>query len=124
MARIFLVDDDVDLVAMNKAVLETKGHEVEVAFNGDEARAALAAARPDVAVLDVMMEDTTAGFRLARDIHAQCPGLPMLMLTGIREAENIKFQFEPDETWLPVAKFVEKPITPDALAAEVEALLN
>ena len=123
MAKVFLVDDDVDLNEMNKVVLEAKGHDVQVAFSAEEALKALETATPDIAVLDVMMEDDTAGFTLARALHEKFPTLPLLMLTGVREAKDITFKFEPDETWLPVAEFVEKPVTPDVLADKIATLL-
>ena len=124
MARVFLVDDDVDLVEVNKLVLEEKGHEVLVAYSGAEASGMIDGAKPDVAVLDVMMENDTAGFQLAREIHARYPKLPMLMLTGIRQAKGVTFTFEPDDTWLPVVRFMEKPIDPDELVAEIAAVLK
>jgi DNA-binding response OmpR family regulator len=123
MARILLVDDDVDLVAQNRLVLEKKGHDVVVAYNAAEARDLLDGAAPDLMVLDVMMEETTTGFQLARDVRARYPSLPLLMLTGIREAKNVRFKIEPDECWLPVTVFMEKPVTPEKLAAEIAALL-
>ena len=78
---------------------------------------------PDLAVLDVMMEDKTVGFALARELHQLSPQLPMVMLTGIRKEMQLGYGFEPDETWLPVSKFIEKPVNPRVLADEVEKLL-
>jgi CheY-like chemotaxis protein len=70
-----------------------------------------------------MMEDKTAGFDLARKLHEQFPKMPMIMLTGIRKEMDLGFGFEPDETWLPVSKFMEKPVNPRVLAEEAEKLL-
>lgn len=123
MAHILLVDDDQDLIDMNRTVLSQRGHEVTVAYSADEARKAAAAAHPDAAVLDVMMEDVTVGFELARYLHSEMPALPMIMLTGIRKEMNLGYSFEPDETWLPVTKFLEKPVNPRVLAEELEKLL-
>ena len=123
MAHILLVDDDEDIIEMNKTVLEQRGHEVTVAYSAAEARQKILARRPDVAVLDVMMEEMTVGFDLARHLHAEMPRLPMVMLTGIRREMNLAFSFEPDETWLPVTKFMEKPVNPRVLAEELEKLL-
>ncbi len=123
MARILLVDDDEDLIDMNTTVLTQRGHEVTVAYSAAEAREAARRQPPDAAVLDVMMEDKTAGFDLARDLHAQLPDMPMLMLTGIRKEMGFSFRFEPDETWLPVAKFLEKPQNPRLIADELDKLL-
>ena len=123
MAHILLVDDDQDLIEMNKTVLSQRGHDVTVAYSAAEARQAAREHPPDAAVLDVMMEDKTAGFDLARELHAQLPEMPMLMLTGIRREMGFSFRFEPDETWLPVARFLEKPQNPRVIADELDSLL-
>ena len=124
MAQILLVDDDQDLIEMNKTVLIQRGHQVTVAYSAAEARQIAKANLPDIAVLDVMMEDKTAGFELARHLHEMSPTLPLLMLTGIRKEMQLGYSFEPDETWLPVSKFLEKPVNPRILADEVETLLK
>ncbi len=123
MANIMLVDDDQDLIEINKTMLAQRGHTVTVAYSAAEAREAVRTSVPDLAVLDVMMEDMTVGFDLARRLHEQFPALPMIMLTGIRKEMRLGFTFEPDETWLPVTKFLEKPVNPRILADEVEKLL-
>jgi DNA-binding response OmpR family regulator len=123
MAQILLVDDDQDLVEMNKTVLTQRGHNVTVAYSAAEATKIAQANLPEIAVLDVMMEDKTVGFALARELHKLSPKLPMIMLTGIRKEMDLGYGFEPDETWLPVSKFLEKPINPRILADEVEKLL-
>lgn len=123
MARILLVDDDQDVIEMNRTVLAQRGHEVVVAYSAAEARAIAPANLPDLAVLDVMMEDKTIGFELARELHALQPDMPMIMLTGISKEMKLGYSFAPDETWLPVSKFLDKPINPRLLADEVDKLL-
>jgi CheY-like chemotaxis protein len=123
MARILLVDDDQDLIEMNQMVLTRRGHKVTAAYSAAEAWVAAQADPPDAAVLDVMMEDKTAGYKLARQLHERFPSLPMIMLTGIRKEMHVPYPFEPDETWLPITKLLEKPLNPRALADEVERLL-
>jgi DNA-binding response OmpR family regulator len=124
MAYILLVDDDQDLVEMNKTVLTQRGHDVAVAYSAAEARKTAQAKTPDLSVLDVMMEDKTAGFDLARSLHELSPSMPMIMLTGIRKEMQLGYSFEPDETWLPVSRFIEKPVNPRVLADEVDKLLK
>ena len=124
MATVLLIDDDVDLVDLNRLVLEHRGHKVLVAYSAAEARKVLASAKPDITVLDVMMESATAGFDLAREVHKSLPALPMIILSGVHEVMGVPFRFEPDETWLPVVKFLDKPVVPAVLAAEIEAALK
>jgi len=124
MATILLVDDDVDLVQMNRRVLEHRGHSVVCANTAEEARELLKTTQPELAVVDVMMESQTAGFDLAREIHQRLPEVPMIVLSGIHEATGVPFRFEPDETWLPVLKFLDKPVAPADLAGEIENILS
>lgn len=60
MTTVLLIDDDVDLVEMNRAVLEPRAHQVLAACEAAETRGALAGAQPDMAVLEVMMESLAA----------------------------------------------------------------
>jgi CheY-like chemotaxis protein len=97
---------------------------VRTAYSGSEAQKALGAGKPDVIVLDVMMESLDAGFSVARAIHQMYPDVPTLMLTSVHEATGVPFRFEPDESWLPVTKFMDKPVAPAKLADEIEAMLK
>ncbi len=124
MAHILLVDDDMDLVQVNSLVLERRGHQVTVAYSAVEALETLEQCEPDILLVDVMMETKSAGFELARAVHQRYPQMPMVMLTGVRDAMGVNFKFEPDETWLPVTVFLEKPIDPVTLANKVEEVLR
>ena len=124
MATLLLVDDDADIQEANRTVLEAHGHKVTLAFSAAEARTALQKTVPDLVMLDVMMEKTDAGFEASRDIRAAYPDLPILMVTSIHEHVDKNMRFAPDDTWLPVTKFVEKPLPPAKLVAEVDALLS
>ena len=123
MAQILLVDDDQDLIEMNRTVFSQRGHNVNAAYSAAEAMKTAKTVPPDLAVLDVMMEDKTAGFELARNLHALYPTMPMIMLTGISKEMGLGYTFQPDETWLPVSKFLEKPVNPRVLADEADKLL-
>lgn len=124
MAQILLVDDDQDIIEMNRAVFVQRGHSVQVAYSAAEAKTMAEATPPALAVLDVMMEDKTAGFELARQLHAMYPTMSMIMLTGISKEMGLNYTFKPDETWLPVSKFFEKPVNPRVLADEADKLLG
>jgi CheY-like chemotaxis protein len=122
--KILLVDDDVGFLEANSILLEQAGYTVMTAQDG---RAGLAAARehkPDVVVIDVIMNRPDEGFSLARAIDADpdLAGVEMLIVTGA--AQRYQMQFEPDEQWLPVSKVVEKPTTGKELVEEVAALVS
>jgi len=124
MAKVLLVDDDVDLVEVNKTLLEAKSHEVVSAHNSQDGREKAKAEKPDVIVLDVMMEKKTAGFDLARELRSDedTKNIPIIMLTAVNQ--EVPWRFGPDEIWLPVDEFIEKPVDPDKLLAAVEKALS
>jgi DNA-binding NtrC family response regulator len=124
MAKILLIDDDKDLVAAYTMMLKSKGHQVSAAYSAVEARRLSPGDHFDLVVLDVMMESLTAGFELAREMHEHWPRLPIVMVSAIRDATHVPFHFEPDDDWLPVLKFIEKPTDPQLVINQVEELLE
>jgi DNA-binding NtrC family response regulator len=124
MAKVFLIDDDFDLVKMNELVLKRRGHEIVVAYSAAEAREKLPQIKADIVVLDVMMESNDSGFAVAREIHKAYPDMPTIMLTSVHAATGVPYRFEPDESWLPVVKFMDKPVDPVKLADEIEDTLK
>ena len=89
MARILVVDDDASVRALLRDVLECEGHEVELAADGFAALRAVAAARPDCVVLDVMMPGLDGHEVLARLRSLDAgPSLPVIMLTAAADDAN------------------------------------
>jgi CBS domain-containing protein/CheY-like chemotaxis protein len=124
--KILLVDDDDDFVRSMTDLLEAHGYRVISANNGEAGLELAKRDRPDLMVLDVMMATKTEGFEIARRIPA-CPELrnmPVLLVTGIRSEMKLGFRLEPDETWLPVSRIMEKPIDPSTFVAAVGELLR
>ena len=128
--RILLVDDDPDLRLALKIPLEAASYSVFEATNFVEGQAAVKRVKPDLIILDVMMDTTTAGFQFALDIHSSDPGsefkeyreTPIIMLTAIHSTTPLRFT--PDADYLPVQTFLEKPIEPDVLLATVKKYLG
>lgn len=116
---ILVIDDDPDIRAFCRLVLEKAGYAVQAVASGAEARQAAAAAPPDLAILDVMMEEADAGFATARWFASELPAIPILMLSSIADAADALF----DTSTLKVADLVNKPISPADLLAKVERLL-
>ncbi|MBI5124321.1 MAG: response regulator [Candidatus Omnitrophica bacterium] len=127
MARILIIDDDPDIVEAMKVVLESKGHRVTEAKTGEEGLSKVRAEKPELVILDVMMETTDKGFDVAREIKwdSEYKHIPILMLTAIKERTSMDFRKEAgDERWLPVDDYCDKPLHPEELVSKVEALLN
>ena len=128
--RILLVDDDPDIRLTMRLPLEAAGYEVLEAANFTDGQAAVKKNKPDLVVLDVMMDSTTAGFQFALALHNPDPtsefkefkDIPIIMYTAIHSTTPMRFA--PDTDYLPVQVFLEKPVEPDELLSNVRKLLN
>ena len=125
MARILLVDDDAGVVARNVAALEADGHAVATATTTAEALVVVRGGPPDVVVLEAMLDGATAGFDLARTLAREFPALPLIMLSRVDEviSEGDLATQDRDDGWMPVARFMEKPVAPEVLVYEVDHLV-
>ncbi|MDF1547419.1 MAG: response regulator [Bacteroidales bacterium] len=124
--KILLVDDDPDLIIAVQTILENKGYEVVAAYNKKEGLELLLTEKPDLAILDVMMEGTHDGFELARAIK-QIPEyekLPIIMLTSVDSITGVNFKAAmSDPNWLPADEYIDKPVEPNDLIETIEQVL-
>lgn len=128
--HILIVDDDPDQRLTVRLPLEAAGYAIHEAANFDEGLAAARQLNPDLMILDVMMDSATAGFQLALSMHSPDPGsefkdfkkIPIIMLTAIHSTTSLRFA--PDEFYLPVEAFLEKPVNPDVLLKAVRKHLG
>lgn len=127
--KILIIEDDADLVAAMKKMLENKGHNVIVAYDPEEGNEKLRHDRPDLIILDVMFgsQGESKGFDFAQQIRndKKISDIPILMLTAIN-TEKPYFNFSPDTDgeFLPVDSFLDKPLKSDELFLKVEDLLR
>ena len=128
-AKILIIEDNPDMVLALRMPLEAHGYEVYHAVSGEEGLKQVKQIQPDLIILDVMMETTTAGFQVSLQLRSPDPqseyaayrDIPILMLTAIHTTTSLRFG--PDEAYLPVDDFVDKPIDPDVLLEKVQRLL-
>ena len=123
---ILIVDDDADLTAAISAILETEGYSVAVAENRSAGMEKARSQRPRLIILDVMMDTWQDGFEMARELKKDedLKDTPILMFTSIEDKTGIEFKSTAgDPTWLPVDGFLDKPVEPEVLVAEVKKLL-
>ena len=127
--QILIIDDDPDQRLSLRLPLESAGYKVHEATNSAEGLAAVKKIHPDLVILDVMMDTTTAGFQVALSLHSRDPQseyreyrkLPIIMLTAIHSTTPLRFA--PDDDYLPVETFLEKPVDPEVLLAKLREFL-
>ncbi len=130
MPKILVIEDDADMVTAIRMPLEANDYEVYEASTGEEGLKKVKEIEPDLIILDVMMETTTAGFQVSLKLRSPDPqseyaayrNIPIIMLTAIHTTTSLRFA--PDEEYLPVDIFLEKSVDPDKLLSTIDELLT
>lgn len=121
MALIAIIDDDPDILDASSLVLKSKGFDVVTATNPTDAYKVVTEKKPNLIILDVMMDQPDDGFYLAQKFRKDGITTPILMYTSVSKAIGLDFG---KNEMVPVDDFVEKPISPDELIAKVNNLLK
>jgi len=124
--KILVVDDDIDVLETRKIVLEHNNYQVVTATNIRVAKEILEKDPIHLIILDVMMEKDSDGFTFAQDVKNddRFKHIPIIMATAVNQRTKFKFSLEKDGDFMPVEKFMEKPIDPDDLIAAIRGLLK
>lgn len=118
-AYILVVDDEPDIRSLVQEILAEEGYEVGVAENGEAARAARRARRPDLILLDIWMEDVD-GITLLREwSDGGALPCPVIVMSGHGTVETAV-----EATRLGAYDFIEKPISLAKLLLTVERALE
>ena len=123
---VLLVDDDDDFLFQHRLHLETAGFNVLVAHGQKEAEAILARQRPDLAVIDVMMENPDAGFTLCHRIRKQDASIPVILVTSVNSETGLDFTLSTDEqrSWIKADALLSKPIRFEQLQREIDRVFS
>jgi DNA-binding response OmpR family regulator len=129
--KLMMIDDDVNLVNVFRLVCTAKGYEFFAAHSAAEALRRIPEVEPDLIILDVIMEDFVAGFRVVSELRAGGPAspfakyskIPIIMLTSVTSKTHLDFSNRVGTALLPVDDFIEKPVKPAEILAKIEALL-
>jgi CheY-like chemotaxis protein len=122
MKKILVVDDDPDVIEASTLVLEKAGYVVVSANSRMAGMVAVMSEKPDLIVLDVMMDEPDDGFHLAQNLRADGVETPIVMMSSIGRVSG--FAFGVDNELLPVNAFIEKPAPPEKLLQQVNQLLQ
>ncbi len=128
--QVLVIDDDPDMVEAIRMTLKANGYQVFQAANGRIGLAMVKEVKPDLIILDVMMDTATEGFQVSLSLrnpdpkseYAAFSHVPIVMLTSIHSTTPLRFG--PDKDYLPVDAFLDKPIDPDVLVAKVAELMR
>lgn len=115
MANILVVDDELGIRDLLSEILNDEGHQVELAENAAQARAARSRARPDLVLLDIWMPDTDGVTLLKEWSSSGMLSMPVIMMSGHATIDTAV-----EATKIGAMAFLEKPITLQKLLKAVE----
>lgn len=116
LPRILVVDDNEDNAHIIRDYLESKGYQISVAYNGDEAMTLFEQDNPSIVLLDVMMPGRD-GWQVCREIKASPNGknVRVVMVTALQDWMDKRQALETGAD-----DFVEKPFELAKLGEVVE----
>ena len=117
--RILLVDDDPEIVESMKTVLESRGHTILVARDGNQGLAMAEKDAPDLVVLDMMMPKRS-GFLVLEKLRRSNPTPVRVIMITANEGSRHKAYAE----MLGVDDYIRKPFAMDRLLDSVDRLLS
>jgi DNA-binding response OmpR family regulator len=126
-AKIIVVDDDPGIRDSLQMILASHQYTVITAADRNEGMSKIRTEKPDLLILDIMMASWLDGLDMSKTLKddLQFKDMPILMLTGVKE--KTIFDFRPragGPDWCSVDAYLDKPVEPELLLAEIERLLS
>ncbi len=119
VAHVLVVDDEPDIRELVKEILEDEGYEVTLAHDGNSAREALRARRPDLILLDIWMPDIDGVTLLKEWSEGGELPCPVVIMSGHGTVETAV-----EATRLGAYDFLEKPLSMAKLLITLERALE
>ncbi len=123
--KILVVDDDIDQLDHVAMILKAEGYDVIRAQGQKEGEDAILTTIPDLAILDLMMENMDSGFVLCNQIKRLYPETPVILLTAVKSATGLDFSPKSSgaASWIKADVLLDKPVRPEQLRNEVKRLM-
>ncbi|MFB3777864.1 MAG: two-component system response regulator [Bryobacteraceae bacterium] len=126
--KVLLIDDDQDFRNSVRYLLENRGCEVIEADCGKEGLRLVLECRPDLILVDVMMECDSEGYGVTQAIKCQeayagCRNIPVIMVSSIQESPDQLFPMAPEAEMIRPDRYLTKPVDADVLFDLVDKAL-
>ena len=118
---VLVVDDDPDIVESITILLESAGYNVKSADCGNRCFEILRYVRPDLIILDVMLDRVVEGFMVASVLKSnpEYHSIPIVMVSAIEDCTG----FTVDTDFLNIEAFIRKPVVPGEFLTRIERLI-
>jgi len=128
--KILVIDDDPDFRDAVTTILESANYQVATASDPKEGKEKIFAEKPDLILLDIMMDSLFDGFSLCHNIKtskefSDFKNVPIIFVSAVKEKAGSRFEFKGEEQGLMGPDdYIDKPVKPDELLERIEKLLN
>jgi len=129
-AKILVIDDDPDFHAAITPILESAQYDVATASSPKEGKDKIFSEKPDLILLDIMMDSLFDGFSLCHAIktskeYKEYKHIPIIFISAVKEKAGSRFQFEGEKQGMAGPDdYIDKPVKPDDLITRIEMLLK
>jgi DNA-binding response OmpR family regulator len=122
---VLVVDDDLDILEQYAMLLKADGYQVVQAASMAEAEETILTVRPDLAILDLMMDEKDAGFVLCTQLKRLYADLPVIIVSNVTPVTGLDFRPRNAEegSWVRADVMLNKPLVAERLRAEIRRLL-
>ena len=126
LKKVLVVDDDPDILDQVELILKANGYDVATMDSAANAEEFLTSTQPDLAIVDLMMEQMDSGFVLCHQIKKLYPNMPIIMLTAVRASTGLGFDAKTPEakSWIKADCILDKPVRAEELLNSVRKLLQ
>ena len=125
--KIVIIDDDPEICDAMSHILSQNGYKVFTALDTRKGHQLFVDTRPDLLILDIMMETMDEGLNFATEVkkNAGVFGVPILIVSARPPVENgYGRALDEDLDWIHADIFMEKPVEPEELIHNVKLLVK
>lgn len=120
--KVLIIDDDTDFRTSTRALLESHNYFVSEAQSGKEGIEKIKSGKPDLIVLDIMMESISEGYFLTHLLKfkkefEEYQKVPILMVSSIQQDPRSRFPFSDEAQLISPDYYFSKPL-------DIEKFLN
>lgn len=121
--QVLIVDDDQDFLDQMELMFQSRGYDTITAPGRKEAEAILEEKQPEIAIIDLMMENDDDGFILAYRLKRKLPECAVLMVTNVTGETGLEFPRVDDSAgWISADAVFSKPVRFEQLEEQLRKM--
>ncbi len=127
---ILVIDDDPDFIDAVTPILESALYDVVTALSPNEGKEKIFSEKPDLILLDIMMDSLFDGFSLCHAIktskeYKEFKDTPIIFVSAVKKKTGSRFAFRGEEQgMIGPDDYIDKPVKPNDLLARIEKFLK